>query len=265
MPKFAANLSMLYPEHDFLARYAAAARDGFKAVECMFPYEVQPHLIAQALADHGLQQVLINAPAGDWEAGWRGLACVAGGENAFEKSIAQALHYAAVLACPRIHVMAGLVPAGSSAASVRSIYVNNLRCAAKLAAKQAVQLMIEPLNARDMPRYFLSNQAQAHALLDDIAEPNVRVQMDLYHCQISEGDVASKLRQYLPAGRVGHIQIAGVPMRQEPSVGELNYDYLFKIIDELGYTGWVGCEYRPALGMQAGGTSAGLNWLKPYL
>jgi 2-dehydrotetronate isomerase len=261
MPQFAANLSMLYPEHDFIDRFAAAARDGFKAVEFLFPYAYEPQLLAATLAEHGLQQVLFNSPPGDWDAGERGMACIPGRELEFQAGIAQAQRHAVALRCPRIHVMAGLIPLGSTAQTVRSTYVSNLRHAAQQAAKQGIEVLIEPINTRDMPRYFLNTQADAHALLAAIGEPNVKVQFDLYHCQIMEGDVAMKLRQYLPTGRVGHIQIAGVPMRHEPNLGELNYGYLFNIIDELHWQGWLGCEYRPALGTQAGGTRAGLAWM----
>jgi hydroxypyruvate isomerase len=265
MPQFAANLSMLYPEHAFVDRFAAAAKDGFRAVEFLFPYAFDAQLLANTLTNHGLKQALFNAPPGDWEAGERGMACIPGREAEFQTGIATALVYAQALSCPHIHVMAGLMPQGVDAKQLRSNYVSNLRFAAQQAAQQGIDILIEPINARDMPNYFLSTQADARALIADIGEPNVKVQFDLYHCQISEGDVAMKLRQYLPTGRVGHIQIAGVPMRHEPDLGELNYQYLFQLIDELGWQGWIGCEYRPALGTQAGGTSAGLGWIKSYL
>jgi 2-dehydrotetronate isomerase len=266
MPKFAANLSMLYPELDFLDRFQAAANDGFKAIEYLFPYDYAADDLAAKLAACGLQQVLFNAPPGDWAAGERGLACIAGREAEFQAGIALALTYSKVLDCPRLHVMAGLVPAGETAASVRSTYIQNIRYAARLAALQGVNVLIEPINPRDMPNFFLSRQDDAHSLIEEIGEPNVKVQFDLYHCQIVEGDVAMKIRQYLPTGRVGHFQIAGVPMRHEPDVGEMNYDYLFGVIDEVsnvcGWDGWVGCEYRPARGAVANGTSDGLGWLK---
>ena len=158
--------------------------------------------------------------------------------------------------------MAGLIPADESPETAQALYVRRLREAAGLAAAQGVSLMIEPINRRDMPGYFLHRQDQAHALLDEIAASNVQVQMDLYHAQISEGDLSTKLRQYLPSGRVGHLQIAGVPERYEPDVGEINYRHLFRLLDELGYAGWVGCEYRPARGVTPGATSQGLAWLR---
>ena len=256
---------MLYPEHDFLDRFEAAARDGFKAVEYLFPYAFPAAEIAARLKAHGLQQVLFNAPPGDWDAGERGLACLPGREAEFREGFAQALTYAAALGCPRVHVMAGLLPAGADRAAFYPTYVSNLRWAAGEAAKQGVNVLIEPINTRDIPGFFLNRQDHAHQVIADVGAANLKVQMDLYHCQIVEGDLAMKLRQYLPTGNVGHIQIAGVPQRHEPDLGELNYPYLFSVLDELGFDGWVGCEYRPKLGTQPGGTSAGLGWLKPYL
>ena len=265
MPKFAANLSMLYPELDFLDRFEAAAVDGFKAVEYLFPYAYERSELASRLKDNGLQQALFNAPPGDWDAGERGLACLSGREAEFRAGIHKALDYAQALDCPRVHAMAGLLPAGSSHESLYPTYVAQLRWAAAQAAGQGIDLLIEPINTRDIPRFYLNRQDQAHQVLADVGAVNLKVQMDLYHCQVVEGDVAMKIRQYLPTGRVGHIQIAGVPQRNEPDLGELNYPYLFSVLDELGYTGWVGCEYRPARGAQSGGTSAGLDWLKRYL
>ena len=265
MPKFAANLSMLYPEVDFLDRFDAAAKDGFKAVEYLFPYAFKASDIAVRLQANGLQQVLFNAPPGDWDSGERGLACLPGREAEFRSSLVQAIKFAGALDCPRIHVMAGLLPAGHDREGLLSTYVNNLRWAAEQAAKQGIEVLIEPINTRDIPRFFLNRQDHAHEVITAAGAANLKVQMDLYHCQVVEGDLAMKLRHYLPTGRVGHIQIAGVPARHEPDQGELNYPYLFSMLDELAYAGWVGCEYRPHAGMQAGGTSAGLGWLKPYL
>lgn len=274
MPQFAANLSMLYPELDFLDRFEAAARDGFKAVEYLFPYAYEPAELAARLKAHGLQQVLFNAPPGGtdrtsidraWASGDKGIACQPDRESEFAEGIALALRYAAALGCPRLHVMAGLVPGHRTREALRATYVANLKRAARLAAAQGVDVLIEPINTRDIPGFFLNRQDDAHALLAEIGEPNVKVQFDLYHCQIVEGDVAMKIRQYLPTGRVGHFQIAGVPQRHEPDLGEVNYPYLFDVIDEVaaacGWQGWVGCEYRPARGAQPGGTSAGLGWL----
>ena len=266
MPRFAANLSMLYNEHAFLDRFAAAADDGFGAVEYLFPYAFEAGELARRLADNGLQQVLFNAPPGDWDRGERGLACLPGREDEFRSGFAQALAYAEVLACPRVHVMAGLAPAGADLPRLQATYEANLAWAAELAASAGRDVLIEPINTRDIPGFFLNRQDEAHRIVQAIAAQNLKVQMDLYHCQIVEGDVTTKLRQYLPTGRVGHLQIAGVPLRHEPDLGELHHPHLFQVIDELvaagQWSGWVGCEYRPARGAVPGGTSDGLGWLK---
>ena len=274
MPKFAANLTMMYPELPFLDRFEAAAKDGFKAVEYLFPYAFEAKELAARLKNNGLQQVLFNFPPGGvdaesidaaWNDGTRGIACIAGREADFAAGADLALRYAEDLDCPRLHMMAGLVPLGENKENVRETYINNAKAASQLVAKQGINLLLEPINTRDIPRFFLNRQDEAHALIAEIGQPNVKVQMDLYHCQIVEGDVATKIRQYLPTGNVGHFQIAGVPERQEPDIGEMNYPYLFDVIDSLGYDGWIGCEYKPKLGGQTNGTSSGLGWLKPYL
>ncbi|MBK7260934.1 MAG: hydroxypyruvate isomerase family protein [Rubrivivax sp.] len=260
MPQFAANLSMMYTEFDVLDRFGAAAEDGFKAVEFLFPYAFERAPLAQRLADQGLKQVLLNGPPGDWDRGERGLACLPDRRDEFRRGIVdQALPYALALQCPRIHVMAGLAPAGADRAALRATYVDNLAWAAAQAASVGVELLIEPINTRDIPGFFLNRQDEAHAIVAAVGALNLKVQMDLYHCQIVEGDVATKLRLYLSTGKVGHIQIAGVPQRHEPDRGELNYPYLFELIDELGYQGHVGAEYRPRAG-----TRAGLAWFAPW-
>lgn len=268
MPRFAANLSMLYPELDFLDRFEAAARDGFRAVEYLFPYAYPANELAARLKSNGLQQVLFNAPPGNWEGGERGLACLAGREQEFRDGMTKALSYAQALECPRVHVMAGLVPAGKERSDLRGTYVGNVRWAANEAARRGIDVLIEPINTRDIPGFFLNRQDHAHELLEEIGAPNAKVQMDLYHCQVVEGDVAMKIRKYLPTGRVGHFQLAGVPERFEPDVGEMNYEYLFKVIDEVsqqcGWNGWIGCEYKPARGATPGGTSAGLGWFQRW-
>jgi len=265
LPRFAANLSLLYPELDFLDRFEAAAKDGFRAVEFLFPYAHEAVELAARLKANGLQQVLFNAPPGNLESGEKGLACLPGREEEFRASILRALQYAPVLECPRVHVMAGLMPAGAERAVLQHTYVANLRWAAQQAAREGVDLLIEPINTRDIPGFFLNRQDHAHEILAHVGEANLKVQMDLYHCQIVEGDVAMKIRQYLPTGRVGHFQIAGVPERHEPDLGELNYGYLFDVIDQVsaqcGWSGWMGCEYRPARGAVPDGTRDGLNWL----
>jgi hydroxypyruvate isomerase len=268
MPRLSANLSMMYAELPFLDRFEAAARDGFKAVECAFPYAWPAHELAARLAANGLQLVLLNAPPGGStpegfvaavDQGSRGTASVAGREAEFRAGVRHALDYAAALDCPRIHLMAGLLPESETREALRGVYVDNLRWAAQQAAEAGREVLIEPINMRDVPRYFLNRQDHAHELLDAVQADNLKVQMDLYHCQIVEGDVATKLQRYLPTGRVAHIQIAGVPGRHEPDVGELNYPYLFDTIDALGYAGWVGCEYRPAAG-----TTEGLGWRRRH-
>lgn len=257
MPRFAANLSMLYGEHAFLDRFAAAAADGFEAVEYLFPYEHPAAELAQRLADHGLQQVLFNAPPGDWAAGERGLACLPEREDEFRCGIARAIEYAQALRCPRFHVMAGLVPAGQDRAAVRDTCVRRLAWTAQQA--RGLDVLIEPINTRDIPGFFLNRQDHAHEIVAEVGATNLKVQMDLYHCQIVEGDLAMTLRHYMPGGKIGHLQIAGVPERHEPDVGEVNYGYLFELIDALGYTGHIGAEYRPRAG-----TSAGLGWFQPW-
>jgi hydroxypyruvate isomerase len=256
MLRFAANLSFLYGENDFPDRFAAAARDGFTAVEYLFPYEYPAQQVASWLQTHGLAQVLFNAPPGNWAAGDRGIASLPGREAEFHAAIQTALEYAQILSCPRVHVMAGLQPSGVERAAMRNTFVANLTGAAKQAAPLGIELLIEPINTRDMPGYFLNRQDEAHAIVDEIGSPALKVQMDLYHCQIVEGDVSMKLRKYL-GKNVGHLQVASVPDRNEPDQGELNYDHLFGLIEELGYNGWIGCEYRPKAE-----TSEGLGWLK---
>jgi hydroxypyruvate isomerase len=266
MPRFAANLSMLYPELEFLDRFDAAARDGFEAVEYLFPYEYEQRELLARLSANGLKQVLFNAPPGDWAAGERGLACLPGREAEFRESFLRALDYAAGLDCPRIHVMAGLVPSGVVRETLQPTYLDNLHWAAVEAAKAGRDVLIEPINTRDIPGFFLNRQDHAHQIVESVGALNLLVQMDLYHCQIVEGDVAMKIRKYLPTGHVGHFQIAGVPDRHEPDLGELHHPYLFQVIDEVaaecGWKGWVGCEYRPRRGAVEGGTSEGLDWLR---
>ncbi|WP_202731796.1 2-oxo-tetronate isomerase [Achromobacter xylosoxidans] len=256
MLKFAANLSMMYPEHAFLDRYAAAAADGFAGVECMFPYEAPAAFVRERMDDAGVSQVLFNAPPGVSARGERGLAALPDRQDEFRAGIERALGYATVLACSQVHVMAGVAPDGVARDAMLDCYRENLDWAARQARSAGVTLLIEPINTRDIPGYFLNRQDEAHQVVQAVNAPNLKVQMDLYHCQIVEGDVTAKLRQYLPTGRVGHLQIAGVPLRQEPDRGELDYGWIFSVLRELDYAGWIGCEYRPAAA-----TSAGLRWL----
>ncbi|MEK9775116.1 MAG: 2-oxo-tetronate isomerase, partial [Quisquiliibacterium sp.] len=247
-----------YNEVPFLERFGACAADGFRAVEFLFPYEHPAQVIRDELDRHGLQQVLFNAPPGDFAAGERGISSLPGRGEEFRQGIDKAIEYARVLGCPRVHVMAGLLKNESERNAQRELYVQNLAWAASRLGEAGLDMLIEPINTRDIPGYLLNVQADAHSIVERIGAPNLKVQMDLYHCQIVEGDVAMKIRKYLPG--VGHIQIAGVPQRHEPDLGELNHPYLFELLDELGYQGWIGCEYRPK-----GRTSDGLSWLRPYL
>jgi hydroxypyruvate isomerase len=258
MPRFAANLSMMYPEHAFLDRFAAAATDGFKAVEYMFPFEYSAQELKQRLDDHGLVQALFNAPPGDFAAGEKGIVSLPGREAEFRSGFDQALEYAAVLGNDRIHVMAGLLKSEADRARHQATYLENLSHAATQAAKVGVTVLLEPINTRDIPGFFLNYQHQAQAICKEVGKANLKVQFDIYHCQIVEGDVATKLRRDFDG--IGHIQIAGVPDRHEPDMAnEVNYPYLFELIDQLGYTGWIGCEYRPR-----GNTSDGLQWLREW-
>ncbi len=256
MPRFAANLTFQFQDIPFLDRFAAAAAAGYRAVEFMFPYEHAPEIIAERLKTSQLENALFNLPAGDWAGGDRGIAAVPGREDEFRKGVATAISYARVLGTPRVHAMCGLVPAGSSREACKATYIANLRYAAEQLAAAGVVLVIEPINTRDMPGYFLNTQAEAAEFCAAVG-PNLKMQMDCYHMQVTEGDIATKLKKY--AALCEHIQIAGVPERNEPDTGEVNYTYLFKLLDDIGYKGWIGCEYRPA-----GKTVDGLGWFKPY-
>jgi 2-dehydrotetronate isomerase len=257
MPRFAANLTMMFNEAPFPERFVAAAAAGFAAVEFLFPYEHRPDEVAGWLRASGLVSALFNLPPGDWAAGERGIACLPGREAEFRRGVATALDYARALGTPTLHAMSGLLPAGADRAAHRAVLAENLRYATRRCAEDGRTLVIEPINTRDMPGYLLNRQADAHALCEEVGEPNLKVQMDFYHAQIVEGDIATKLRRFLP--KIGHVQIAGVPDRHEPDTGELNNGYLLGLLDELGYEGWVGCEYRPA-----GRTQDGLRWFEPW-
>ena len=247
MPRFAANLSMMFTERPFMARFDAAAAARFEAVEFLFPYAHPAAEIRGALERNGLALALFNTPPGDWQAGERGLAALAGREAEFRDSIALALDYAAVLQPGRIHVMAGL----AQGAVARAVYLANLAYAAEVAGGQG--LSIEPINRRDMPGYHLSTSDDAVAVLDAVAAANLGLQFDLYHAQITEGDLTRRLEALM--ARIVHIQVAGVPERHEPDTGEVDFGHLFAVLDRLGYAGFVGCEYHPA-----GRTEDGLGW-----
>ena len=251
MPRFAANLSMMFTEHAFLDRFKAAAEAGFAGVEYLFPYAEAAADIRSALDTAGLEQALFNCPPGDWEGGERGMAAIPGREAEFRDSIASALEYADAIKPERLHIMAGLI----QGAEAESTYIANLKWAAAEAPDRT--FLIEPINARDMPGYFLSTSSQGLRILEAVGAPNLKLQFDLYHAQIMEGDLTKRLEALMP--EIGHIQIAGVPDRHEPDIGEVNYPDLFQSLDQLGYAGWVGCEYRPA-----GRTEDGLGWFAPY-
>lgn len=251
MPRFAANLSTMFTELAFLDRFEAAASAGFKAVEFLFPYDFPAAEIAARLAGNGLAQVLFNLPPGDWARGERGLAALAGREAEFDAAVRQALAYAAALGCTRVHAMAGLVHHGVS----RPTYVANLRRAARMAAQEGVEILIEPINTRDIPGYYLNLTSEARAVIHEVGEPSLGLQLDLYHRQVMEGDVATAIREYASLTR--HYQLAGPPDRGEPDAGELNYSWLFDLIDGTGYQSWIGCEYKPRKG-----TREGLKWIE---
>ena len=257
MPRFAANLSMMFNEVPFLDRFALAAKAGFKGVEFLFPYEHPAAEIAARLKDNGLQQVLFNAPAGDFAKGERGMAAIPGKQAAFRDSIKIALEYANVLACPRLHIMAGLKPEGVAHDTLTAVYGANLAYAAEECSKAGVKPIIEPINHRDIPGFFLNTTDQAAAIIAAIGPEKLGLQFDLYHCQITEGDVVKRVEKHLPL--IAHMQVADTPGRNEPGTGEVNWPFVFKTIDALGFRGWSGCEYRPA-----GETLAGLSWFAPY-
>lgn len=300
MPNFAANLSMMYTEVPFLDRFALAAQDGFSAVEYLFPYAWSAKDLSSRLRDNGLQQVLMNAPPGGvappamdlaWGQGVRGISALPAHKAEFREGFHLALEYAQVLGCPRVHVMAGLIPQEDRTSALgvpdtqhaalrsssnairantrmRACYLDNLQWACEQAQPLGLDILIEPINARDIAHYFLNRQGDAHDIVLELGCTNLKVQMDLYHAQIVEGDLISKIKEYLPTGRVAHFQIAGVPNRREPSDGELHYPSIFACIDQISeacaWSGWVGCEYNPAKGTQSGGTSQGLGWLRAY-
>jgi hydroxypyruvate isomerase len=257
MPRFAANLSTMFTDQPFLGRCAAARRAGFEAVECQFPYEAEAADLKAELAAHGLQMLLINTPPGDFAAGERGLAGLPGREADFREALDRALAYAEALDCPQIHVMAGVRPEGVSREACWAIYKANLKIAGEAVAAAGRQALIEPINTRDIPGYLLNTPAEGAALVEELGLPALRLQFDFYHAQIMAGDLARSFERHLPL--IGHVQIAGVPERQEPDVGEIHYPYLFELLDRLGYRGWVGCEYFPAAR-----TEDGLGWALRY-
>jgi hydroxypyruvate isomerase len=257
MPKFAANLSMQFTEVDFLDRFKAAAKAGYKGVEFLFPYAYDKDELAAKLAENKLQQVLFNMPPGDWAKGERGLACLPDRTGEFRDAVGKAIDYAKALKCPRLHAMAGLRPQGVAEDKLRATYVANLKAAAAETAKAGIMLVIEAINFRDMPGFYLNYSKQALEIIAEVGAPNLKFQYDIYHMQRMEGELANTIKANVAA--IGHMQLADNPGRHEPGTGEINYPFLFKAIDEAGYDGWIGCEYVPAAG-----TEAGLGWFAPY-
>ena len=255
MPQFAANLTMLFTEHDFLDRFEAAAKAGFKAVEFLFPYAYPVAEIQQRLKAHDLKLVLHNLPAGNWDAGDRGVACDPARVDEFRAGVARGIEYGTALGVPHLNCLAGKAPAGVDDATLRSTFVANLRFAAAEFKKAGLNLLIEPINRFDIPGFYLNTTAQAISILDEVGADNAYVQYDIYHAQRMEGELANTMSAQL--ARIGHIQLADNPGRNEPGTGEINYAFLFKHLDRIGYKGWIGCEYKPATT-----TEAGLGWIQ---
>ncbi len=255
MPRFAANLTLLFNDRPFLDRFEAAARAGFKAVEFLFPYAWDAHELRRRLDDNGLQLVLHNLPPGDWEAGERGIACHPDRIEEFRASVARGIEYAQVLGVPQLNCLAGLAPAGVPDAVLCQTLVENLRHAAGQFRQAGLRLLVEPINRFDMPGFYLNYTWQAIAILDEVGADNGYLQYDIYHAQRMEGELAATIEQYLP--RIAHLQLADNPGRHEPGTGEINYAFLFAQLDRIGYSGWIGCEYRPLAS-----TEAGLGWIE---
>jgi hydroxypyruvate isomerase len=249
---------MLFAEHAFLERFAAARKAGFRAVEYQYPYEFEAADVARAARDAGVEVVLHNMPRGDPQRGEHGTGCLPGREAAFRECLERAVEYARAAGCRRLHCQAGVVPEGADPAQLHRTFVQNLKWAAARLKREAIDLMIEPLSAGTVKNYFLAGSAQAVAVLDDVGADNAYLQYDFFHMQILEGNLAEKAARLLP--RIGHMQVADVPGRHEPGSGEINFEFLFKHVDAVGYAGWIGCEYNPQ-----GGTVEGLKWAKPYL
>ena len=255
MPKFAANLTMLFNEVPFLDRFERAAKAGFEGVEFLFPYAFAAADIKARLDAHHLRLVLHNLPAGDWDAGERGIACLPGREEEFRAGVGKAIEYAKALGVTQLNCLAGKAPAGVAEAQLRKTFVANLKFAAAELGKAGLRLLIEPINSFDIPGFYLNRTAQALDILDEVGADNAFVQYDIYHAQRMEGELAATMQKHL--ARIGHIQLADNPGRNEPGTGEINYAFLFKHLDHIGYSGWIGCEYKPAAA-----TEAGLGWLQ---
>jgi hydroxypyruvate isomerase len=253
MPRFAANLTMLFNEVPFLDRFERAAKAGFEAVEFLFPYAYDAAEIRQRLDAHGLQLVLHNLPAGNWDAGERGIACHPERVGEFREGVERAISYATALGVGQLNCLAGKAPPGVSNAVLRETFVANLAFAAQALGQAGIKLLIEPINGFDIPGFYLTRTDQAIALLDEVGSANAYVQYDIYHAQRMEGELAATMQKHL--ARIAHIQLADNPGRNEPGTGEINYAFLFRHLERIGYAGWIGCEYKPAAG-----TEAGLGW-----
>ncbi len=253
MPKFAANLTMLFTDKPFLDRFAAASAAGFNAVEFLFPYDHPAQQVADTAKAAGLEVVLHNLPCGNWAGGERGVACLPDRVAEFRAGVTKAIEYATALGAPQLNCLAGLAPAGDAAA--HKTLVENVRFAADALGSAGIRLLVEPVNTRDVPGFFVTTTQQGLQVIDEAGSDNVRLQYDIYHAQVMEGDLLPTIERTLP--RIGHIQIADNPGRNEPGTGEINYPYVFRRLDELGYAGWIGCEYKPS--------AAGLAWMQPYL
>lgn len=256
MPKFAANLTMLFNEVPFLDRFEAAAAAGFKGVEYLFPYDYDIDVLVSRLRRFGLKQVLHNLPAGDWAGGERGIACLPGREEEFRAGVDQAIRYALALGCDQVNCLAGIAPEGTDPRLLHATLAANLRYAAVRLSEVGIRLLIEPINTQDIPHFFLRTTQQARRVIEAGDIDNVQIQYDVYHMQIMEGNLSRTIKTNLDL--IGHVQIADNPGRHEPGTGEINYNYLFDYLDKIGYRGWVGCEYKPM-----GKTADGLTWMPP--
>ena len=258
MPKLAANLSLMFNEVDFLDRFSAAAQAGFKGVEFHFPYDYNQHTLKQKLEEHGLMAVLHNLPAGHWNAGERGIACHPDRIAEFEDGVDKAIDYATVLDCKQVNCLAGIRPSGLDPIDARETFINNLQFAAIRLKTAGIKLLIEPINTRDIPGFFLSNTQQAVDIIKAVGSDNLFLQYDIYHMQIMEGNLAPTIEKNL--NLIPHMQLADTPGRHEPGTGQINYTFLLNFIDKIGYQGWIGCEYLPA-----GNTVDSLAWAQPYM
>ena len=257
MPRFAANLTMMFTELPFLSRFGAAAEAGFDAVEFLFPYDFDKGELASLLAANGLTLVLHNLPAGDWARGDRGIACHPDRVTDFRAGVETAIDYASALHCPQVNCLAGILPDGVTADEARATLIENLRYAAGKLEAAGIGLLVEPVNTRDIPGFFVNRTRPALDIIVATGSNTIKLQYDIYHAQVMEGDLARTIETAFD--RIGHIQLADNPGRHEPGTGEINFPFLFRRLDELGYRGWIGCEYKPA-----STTAAGLSWLAPY-